>query len=125
MKEQSFLAKWSARLAWTTLVLLLVLSVLQISAPFFPWNVRYWIDMRTGDRIISSVEAFRQEHNRLPNPHNPDEMVQLGFEDVLVDYRPEYEPVGRNAYQITYIEGLDGPSIVYSSITRQWSCDVC
>ncbi len=125
MKEQSFLAKWSARLAWTALVLLLASAVLGISAPLLPWNVRYWNDTWTGDRIISKIEAFRREHGRLPNSHNTEEMVPLGFEDALVDYRPEYEPVGRNAYQITYVEGLDGPNIVYSSITRQWSCDAC
>ena len=92
--------------------------------PYLPWKVAYWSEMNQGDRIVSKIESFREQYARLPNPEKTEELLALGFE-LQVGYRPEYRIVGSNAYEIEYYIGFDGPRIIYSSITKQWRCELC
>lgn len=92
---------------------------------FLPWNVLYWSDMREGDYLIAKVEKFRTRNGRLPNPAQPEEMVGLGFKDLSIEYRPDFKPVGSNDYELVYQSGFDGPYIKYSSLTKQWICELC
>src|SRR5262245_50649763 len=92
----------------------LVVAIAWITLPaVLPWQVRYLGDIRAGNAIIANIEQFRREHGRLPDRDNTDEVNALGF-TFPIDYFPDYRAFG-DEYQIDYMEGFEGPYIVYSS----------
>jgi hypothetical protein len=91
-----------------------------------PWRLRFWnwMTLRDGAAIVANVERFRQEHGRLPDASNGGELSALGFELGAVAEYPLYSVQG-GGYEITYVEGFDGPYIVYSSSAKEWRCELC
>jgi hypothetical protein len=109
---------------------LAIAAWMALSAPglteILPWKLRYWTwwDLREGAVIVANVERFRLEHGRLPDAYNTGELVGLGFEDNAVATNPLYSVDG-GEYEIRYVEGFDGPYIVYSSRLKEWYCELC
>jgi hypothetical protein len=114
---------WAVPLA--ALALLPLLWIVGIVAlPYLPWKLVYACEIRQGNEIVSKIEDFRQRYRRLPDPDDTEAMSALGFE-LIIGYRPAYRSVGQEAYELEYYVGFDGPRIIYSSTTRQWSCEMC
>jgi hypothetical protein len=100
--------------------MLLLLWIFGIFAlPYLPWKLVYSSEISQGNEIVAKIEDFRRQYHRLPDSDRPEQLTALGFE-LGIGYKPEYRPLGPDAYEIEYYIGFDGPRIIYSSKTKQW-----
>jgi hypothetical protein len=72
----------------------------------------HWSDFRTGNEIVSRVEAFRARHNGAL----PETLEQIGISD---EDQVFYEKVDRHAYIVWFGTTL-GESETYDSRTKKW-----
>jgi hypothetical protein len=72
----------------------------------------HWRDFRTGNEIVSRVEAFRTSHRRLP-----DTLHEIGIDDP--DPRVFYRKAS-DAEFVVWFGTLLGESETYNSRTKQW-----
>jgi hypothetical protein len=108
----------------TLAVLIFLVLAWALSPLYLPWKVLYWGELRSGDRIILNIENFRAKYNRLPQPEKTDEVLPLGFE-LRVGYYPDYKLIKPGEYELEYSFGFDGPNLRYSSLAKQWTCELC
>jgi hypothetical protein len=86
-----------------------------ITAGLFLWQpvwVFHWQDFRTGDQIVSRVEAFRTSHKRLP-----DALKEVGLDDP--DLKVFYRKISDEEYSVWFGTSL-GESETYNSGNRKW-----
>ena len=121
---------WKAPLLASGAFVLGIAAWMVLSMPgiteVLPWRLRFWnwMALREGSAIVANVERFRREHGRLPDESNDGELAPLGFEPGGVAAYPLYS-VRRTEYEIRYVEGFDGPYVVYSSRLKEWRCELC
>ena len=94
-----------------------------LAVSLLPWDVLYWREIRSGDRLVLAIESFERLYGRLPDADNPEELIKLGFE-LRTGYYPDYNVTGKT-YELSYSMGFDGPTIKYLSADRKWACDLC
>ncbi len=75
-------------------------------------------DFKTGEKIISKVEAFRKNHNRLP-----EDLKEAGINDPD-DLRVFYQKMNENEYCVWFGTTLS-ESEAYTSRTRKWGNSTC
>ncbi len=96
-------------------VVLFVAMTLAVVASLIIW-LRYNEDnsyKRRGKELINKIEAFRNEHNRLPNA-----ITELQLEEPMND-GPYYEKKDSINYIVFFNIGFD-ESKTYFSETKQW-----
>jgi hypothetical protein len=74
-------------------------------------------DLKTGKKIISKVETFRKNYNRLP-----ENLKEVGIDDP--DLRVFYHKMDKNEYCVWFGTTL-GESEAYTSSTRKWGNPSC
>ena len=72
----------------------------------------HWQDLRTGDQIISRVEAFRRAHKYLPET-----LKEVGLDNP--DLKVFYRKISEDEYCVWFGTSL-GESETYSSRARKW-----
>lgn len=77
-----------------------------------PTRVLHWRDFRTGNKIISRVEAFRKSYG-----HLPETLRDVGITDP--DLRVFYQKTNDNDYIVWFGTTL-GESETYDSHTKKW-----
>jgi hypothetical protein len=77
-----------------------------------PDRLFHWRDFRTGNEIISRVEAFRKSHGYLP-----ESLEDVGVTDP--DLKVFYRKTGENEYLVWFGTTL-GESETYNSSAKKW-----
>lgn len=88
------------------------------------WNLPIEItrksDIESGNKIIWSIESFQKKYGRLPERTDYKTLEKLGlsFKDskIYLDYATDH----KGGFELTYIEGLDGPYLLWNSTDRKW-----
>ena len=102
-------------LSRTRIALLLGGTVCVVALGLFLWQptwLFHWRDFRTGNEIISQVEAFRKSHG-----HLPETLKDVGLTDP--DLKVFYQKSGENEYLVWFGTTL-GESETYNSSTKKW-----
>ena len=93
----------------------LLLASIGLAAYLFLWRPDWlfcWHEFRTGNEIISRVEAFHKNYGRLPET-----LEDVGFNDP--DLNVFYEKVSEDEYRVWFGTTL-GQSQTYDSHTKAW-----
>ena len=97
--------------------------VLIIGAYFIWWNLPLIInrssDINLGEQIIENIESY-QKQNGLPDNNDWETLRKFGFRDKIDFLQPEYRKLSEDNFELIYVEGFDGPYLMWTSTERKW-----
>src|SRR5690242_13162188 len=82
----------------------------------------WWFHASQAKAIARAVATHRSRNGTFPDQSNEPLMRSLGF-DYNIEPRPRLDVVDTKKFQLTYVDGFDGPCWVYSSTTQDWRDD--
>ncbi|WCM41393.1 hypothetical protein MG290_10535 [Flavobacterium sp. CBA20B-1] len=77
-------------------------------------------EMTLGNKIIKNIEAYQSIHNELPKENDWETLGKLGFQIHEMGTQPNYTYNNQDAYEIVFLEGFNGPYLLWNSIERKW-----
>lgn len=91
------------------------------------WNLPVEItrksDIEFGNKIIQNIEAYQKTSGKLPENGDWKTLKKLGFtlKDSVsyLDYTTDH----KGNFELTYLEGFDGPYLLWNSTERKWTVD--
>nr|WP_321357397.1 hypothetical protein [uncultured Draconibacterium sp.] len=101
------------------IIALIILYLIWIKLPF---TINRHSDIKLGNRIIDQIESYR-ETNGLPESTDWETLKKFGFIDHLDFLEPEYQKLNDDDYQLVFIEGFDGPYLMWTSKDKKWKID--
>lgn len=88
-----------------------------------PVEVTRRADIMHGNQLIDNVEQYRREHHRLPDTEDWKTLGQLSFRLEELGTRPDYAKIDDENFEIVYLEGFDGPYLMWNSKDKMWTLD--
>jgi hypothetical protein len=102
---------------------ILIIFVLTIGIYFIWWKLPLTInrgsDIKIGEQLIENIESYQKQYG-LPNNNDWKTLRKFGFKDEIDFLQPEYRRVDKETFELIYIEGVDGPYLMWNSIERKW-----
>ena len=103
---------------------IVVLFFLLTIAGFFIWwhlpvKINRHSDIDFGNQLIKKIDAYRKQH-KLPETNDWQMLKILGFKDKGDFLVPDYQKINDTTYELTYVEGSDGPYLLWNSNDRLW-----
>lgn len=102
---------------------ILTIIVVTIGGYILWWNLPLTINRRTdiklGEEIIKNIEIHKNQ-NGLPDNNEWETLRKFGFRDKIDFLQPEYSKLDDNNYELIFIEGFDGPYLMWTSKERIW-----
>ncbi|MFZ4402048.1 MAG: hypothetical protein ACOYO1_18610 [Bacteroidales bacterium] len=97
--------------------------VIIIGFYFIWWNLPLTInrksDIKLGEEIIKNIEKYKKT-NGLPDNNDWETLRKFGFRDKIDFLQPEYSRIDSVTFELIYIEGFDGPYLMWNSKERVW-----
>lgn len=84
-----------------------------------PFTINRYSDIKLGNKIVAQIEVYRKS-NGLPESNDWETLKKLGFIDHLDFLKPEYQKLNDNEYQLLFLEGFDGPYLMWTSKDKKW-----
>ena len=101
------------------IIAIIILYLIWIKLPF---TINRHSDIKLGNKIIEQIETFKKS-NGLPESNDWLALKKFGFIDHLDFLEPEYQKLNDNEYQLIFIEGFDGPYLMWTSKDKKWKID--
>jgi len=105
-------------------ILLFGIFILTISAFIIWWNLPLTINRRSdiafGNSLVNKIEQYERQHG-LPETTDWKALKELGFIDKGDYFVPNYEKINDTTFELVYIEGFDGPYLLWNSKERKWT----
>jgi hypothetical protein len=102
---------------------ILTIFILIVGGYFIWWNLPLSInrssDIKLGEQIIENIESY-QKQNGLPDNNDWEKLRKFGFKDKINFLQPEYRKLNENEFELVYVEGFDGPYLMWTSTERKW-----
>jgi hypothetical protein len=97
--------------------------LLTIAAFFIWWHLPVKItrhsDIEFGNQLIKKIDDYKKQHE-LPETNDWQRLKILGFKDKGDFFVPDYQKINDTTYELTYVEGFDGPYLHWNSNDRRW-----
>lgn len=94
---------------------------------FTYWNLPIEItrksDIALGNTLIKNIEKYKLDLNKLPAEDDWKILKKLGFGIQSLGTKPDYTVDLKGNYEITFLEGFDGPYLLWNSTDRKWKID--
>lgn len=87
-----------------------------------PVTVQRNSDIKFAEEIIKNIDSYRQK-KELPSDTAYQTLRQFGFKEGDFGFLPEYSKINDNTYELIYVEGFDGPYLMWNSRERKWKVD--
>ena len=104
-------------------IIIISFLILLIGFYFIWWNLPLTInrhsDIKLGDKIIDNIEKYKIKNN-LPDNDDWETLRKFGFRDKTDFLQPEYSKVDSSTFELIFIEGFDGPYLMWNSKERLW-----
>jgi hypothetical protein len=84
-----------------------------------PPTINRYRDIKLANKIIEKVDRYR-EVNGLPDRHDWETLKQFGFTIDGDVWKPQYEKINDITYELVFVEGFDGPYLLWTSSDRKW-----
>jgi len=116
------------KLTYEKIVILFVsLVALMIISVTIYWNLPIEItrksDIEKGNKIIQNIKSYENRFGKLPENSDYKTLENLGLphEDsrVYLDYKTD----NKGNFELTYLEGFDGPYLLWNSQEGKWTID--
>jgi hypothetical protein len=102
---------------------ILIFLTLTISGYLIWWNLPLTIirsnDISLGEKIIKNIESY-QKVNGLPDDNDWETLRKFGFRDKIDFLQPEYRKLDAENFELIFVEGFDGPYLMWTSMEREW-----
>lgn len=110
--------------AFYILVSLLVLSLISL---VIYWNLPFEItrkkDIELGNTLIENIQSYKSKHHKVPDENDSKTLRKLGFKIEVLGTKPSYETNQNGEYELVFIEGFDGPHLMWNSKEKKWKID--
>ncbi|MCS3532746.1 hypothetical protein [Chryseobacterium sp. JUb7] len=87
-----------------------------------PIDVTRKSDIEFGNKIIQNIETYQKNKGRLPQNDDWKTLEKLGFKMEDLGVSPVYTTDDKS-YELTYVDGFDGPYLIWNSQERKWTID--
>ena len=102
---------------------ILTVFILTIGVYILWWNLPLSInrssDIKLGEQIIEKIEVY-QKQKGLPDNNDWETLRKFGFRDEIDFLQPEYRKLNEDNFELIYVEGFDGPYLMWTSTERKW-----
>ena len=102
---------------------ILTIIVVTIGGYILWWNLPLTINRRTdiklGEEIIKNIEIYKKQ-NGLPDNYDWETLRKFGFRDKIDFLQPEYRKLDDSNFELIFVEGFDGPYLMWTSTERKW-----
>lgn len=110
-----------------TIRILISIPVILITIGLIYFNLSFEVtrksDIDFGNELVSKIEQFKTENNRLPETDDWKVLDELGFKTEMLGTDPTYQKINQKEFELIFLEGFDGPYLVYNSKSNEWSID--
>lgn len=105
-------------------------GLILLSVPLL-WIAWWWIlpvtinrhsDIKFANKIIEQIETY-QKLNGLPKSDDWKTLTQFDFKEEDLGIEPAYEKINDDTFEIIFLEGFDGPYLLWNSKERIWKKD--
>ena len=107
----------------TIFIIITVVGVLILSYFIYwklPISITHHSDIKFGNSLIENITAYKDSTGHLPKNSEWHTLKKLGFKVKEVGTIPDYTSNSNGNYEITFIEGFDGPYLSWNSIDKSW-----
>lgn len=87
-----------------------------------PFGINRYADIQLGNRIIANIESYKRVKG-LPDSNDWETLRTLGFRDKVDFLEPNYQKINENTFELVFLEGFDGPYLLWNSKERTWKKD--
>lgn len=102
---------------------IIILIILSITVYWnLPIEVSRKSDIQFGNELIRNIEAYRKKSGKLPESNDWQTLEKLGFKKDE-SANPVYTADADGKYELVYIEGFDGPFLMWNSEEKKWTID--
>ena len=102
---------------------ILGLLIISIAVHQIYWNLPVRINRRSdialGEKIIKRIDSYKLK-NGLPENHDWETLKKFPFYDNGNFLEPDYKKLDSDSYELTFIEGFDGPYLTWNSDEKEW-----
>lgn len=107
------------KLIFAIITFLVILAGIYIIWWNLPLTVIRSTDVKLGEEIINKIENHKKT-NGLPDNQDWETLRSFGFRDKIDFLQPEYNRIDSETFELIYIEGFDGPYLMWNSKERIW-----
>ena len=103
----------------------LVSAVLLLIVSLFIWThlpleIRRSADIKNGNIIVKNLTQYKVTEGQLPETGDWNSLEQLGFSIQDLGTQPNYRKLSDTSYELTFLEGFDGPYLTYDMKSKKW-----
>lgn len=106
------------------LISIILLSIVSLA---IYWNLPFEItrksDIKLGNTLIKNINSYKLENNKLPENTDWKTLEKLGFKIEMLGTKPNYETNQDSDYELVFLEGFDGPYLMWNSKEKKWKID--
>lgn len=84
-----------------------------------PLSITRYSDIQLGNRLVTKIERYKLAHG-LPESDKEKVYQQFGFRKTGDWYTPSYRKLNDTAFELCYVQGFDGPYLIWKSFDRSW-----
>jgi len=88
-----------------------------------PVTINRYYDIKFSNEIIQKIEDYKKT-NGLPKTDDWETLKQFGFRDKIDYLEPTYQKLNDDAFELIFVEGFDGPYLLWNSKEREWKEDM-
>lgn len=76
-----------------------------------------------GNKLIENIDSYQSKFNELPKNDDWETLESLGFNIEMLGTQPSYECNQNGEYELVFLEGFDGPYLMWNSNEKKWKID--
>jgi hypothetical protein len=103
------------------LISVLILSIISFVIYWnLPFEVTRKADIDLGNTLIENINSYKSKYNEIPATDDWKTLEKLGFKIEMLGTKPNYENNQNNEYELVFLEGFDGPYLMWNSKEKKW-----
>lgn len=102
---------------------IIILIILSITVYWnLPIEVTRKSDIKLGNELVEKIEIYKKSNGKLPETNDWQTLEKIGFKKDEVA-NPTYTSDQNDNYELVYIDGFDGPYLIWNSHEKKWTID--
>jgi len=113
--------KYTLRKVLKILISIFILSILLVVVYCnLPLEVKRKSEIELGNSLIKNIYTYQIKYNKLPDNNDSQTLKKLGFTMDMLGTKPSYETNLKGEFEIVFLEGFDGPYLLWNSKLKKW-----
>lgn len=88
-----------------------------------PFEITRKSDIKIGNKLIENINSYQNKNKILPKNDDWKTLEKLGFKIEMLGTKPSYESNQNGEYELAFLEGFDGPYLMWNSKEKRWKID--